>query len=703
MRRAHAHLLCTLAMLAACASPEPDETASSPAPEPPELYTDDLDGIRRRGTLRVLVETGDERHLPRSGDPLLHERELAARFAEAIGVEMKFVTVDTFSHMLPALERGLGDLVAANLTVTEARADSVSFSIAVDHATEHLVLPAEAAVPDSLKNLEGTLGVRAGTSFEQTAQGLSQQNPRLQLDIYSGAISSESLVDSVTAGAIDYTIEDSNRLDIILDYRDDVRLGPAVSERRPLAWAVRSDSRQLREALDDFLHVHRILGDDETTYVEDLPELKTRRRLRMITHNSATTYFLWRGRLMGFEYELAKRFAKEQGLRLEVTVAHDYSQLLPMLRSGNGDFVAAFLTPLASRQDSLVTFTNPYYFASEVLVGPSTRAALNELSELAGARIAVRPSSSYRQTLESIRAQEGIEFDIVDAPESMETEAIIAAVADGRYDLTVADSHILEMEMTLRDDVRGLIQLSPASGRAWAVQPANAELKEAMNQFLEREYRSAFYNMTYDKYFARARRYVAGSDAPTTRGHLSPYDELVRELAPRFGYDWRLIVSQMYQESQFDPQARSWAGAMGLMQLMPETARELGVTDIEDPRQSIEAGLRHLFWLWARFPQSLETDEHMWFVLASYNAGHGHVRDARRLARALKLDPDVWFENVETAMLRLSEREYFRQARHGYVRGSEPVEYVRAIRGRYRAYVELLETDRVLEEAAAGD
>jgi membrane-bound lytic murein transglycosylase F len=153
-----------------------------------------------------------------------------------------------------------------------------------------------------------------------------------------------------------------------------------------------------------------------------------------------------------------------------------------------------------------------------------------------------------------------------------------------------------------------------------------------------------------------------------------------------------MVVAQMYQESRFDPRAKSWAGARGLMQVLPRTARELGIRDLEDPRSGITAGLLYLDWVWERFPSYLDPAERTWFTLAGYNAGHGHVRDARRLARQLGLDPNQWFDNVEIAMLKLSQAEYARQARHGFVRGREPVEYVRGIRERYRAYVDLLES-----------
>jgi membrane-bound lytic murein transglycosylase F len=147
----------------------------------------------------------------------------------------------------------------------------------------------------------------------------------------------------------------------------------------------------------------------------------------------------------------------------------------------------------------------------------------------------------------------------------------------------------------------------------------------------------------------------------------------------------------MFQESRFDPKAKSFAGARGLLQVMPKTAKFMGFEQLDQPEQNIHAGVKYLDWVRNRFESSLPFDERMWFTLAAYNAGHGHVQDARRLARQKGWDGDRWFDNTENAMLLLSKKQYAGKARHGYVRGIEPVSYVRNIRQRYRAYVELLE------------
>ena len=219
----------------------------------------------------------------------------------------------------------------------------------------------------------------------------------------------------------------------------------------------------------------------------------------------------------------------------------------------------------------------------------------------------------------------------------------------------------------------------------------NSTIK-AVNAFHKKEHRGLFYNGTYKKYFEdpkRIQRHVEERADNSSKNGLSPYDVLVRKHAEHYGFDWRLIVSQMYQESRFNPKAKSWVGAQGLLQVMPRTAREFGIKNLTDPDSGLRAGVKYLNWLLQRFEPELEIGERTWFALAAYNAGIGHVRDARALARQKGWDGDKWFDNVEKAMLLLAKKEYAKKAKHGYVRGHEPVKYVRQIRDRYQAYVNL--------------
>ena len=381
-----------VAALIGCGSGDPRDI-------PRERHTDDLSGIEGRGTLRVLIEA-DEGYLPRDGDPLVLEREVAEEFARRRGLEIEFVPVERFADLVPSLLEGLGDVVAANLTVTEAREERVDFTQPVDRSHETIVVAADVPAPRTIDDLEGSVGARTGTSFLETARLLAAEHDGIVVREFSGAIGNDALIDSLAAGAVDYLIQDSNRLDVLLGYRDEIQRGPVITSARPLAWAVRPENPQLLRALDAFLFEMQLLHRDDEVYVEDLSSLRARGRIRMITRNTAATYFLWRGQLMGFEYELAKRFAQEQGLRLEVVVAPSYDEMLPMLLRGEGDFVAAFLTTTPERRE-VAAFSRAYHTATEVLVGRRGEASIDAVADLAGRAITVRRSSAYWSHLDS--------------------------------------------------------------------------------------------------------------------------------------------------------------------------------------------------------------------------------------------------------------------------------------------------------------
>ena len=686
------------ALATASCNQAPAPTEILPPVEPPplepppavELFTDDLAGITERGKLRILIERESDTFLPRHGAALYAERDLATKLADHLGLDAEFVFVDRFSDLLPALREGRGDVAADNLTITDARLQEFAFTQPLDYSRDTLAVLKGLEFPDTDAALSGTIAARAETTLLDTARRLAEQNEGLQVNAVDTNTGNEGLIDQLAGGAFDYVVQDSNVLDRVLKYRDDISAGPAVSEPRPVGWAVRRNNPNLLAAIDEYLAAYYLLAEAEPQFVADLPELKQRGRIRMITRNNAATYFMWRGQLLGFEYELAKRFAEREGLRLEIVVAPSHDEMIPMLLDGHGDFIAAFLAPTEERIEQGVIFTRPYHYASEVVVGRADEPEITSLSDIAGRKIAVRRSSSYWTHLSTMHEEAHVDFELEEVPADMETQQIIDAVGDGVFDLSVADSHILAIEMTWRDDIKGLLNLGDEQPHAWAVRPEHSLLLEAMNDYLRVAYRGLEYNLSWSKYFDDPRYVRTANAALIAPGQISPYDSLARKFAREFDFDWRLLVAQMYQESHFDPEARSWVGAQGLMQVLPRTAAEFGFQELNDPETNIRAGVRYLAWVRERYPSDLGREQRMWFTLAGYNAGHGHVRDARRLARELGYDPNRWFRNVELAMLKLAEPEYSRRARHGYVRGTEPVRYVREIRQRFQAYTRLL-------------
>jgi len=344
-----------------------------------------------------------------------------------------------------------------------------------------------------------------------------------------------------------------------------------------------------------------------------------------------------------------------------------------------------------------VLMTRPFNYVYDHLVARHDDDSILGFEDMNARTVTVRRSSTHWRTLERLR-DSGLKVDIMPAPEDAETETLIAAVGEGRLDLTVAASHVLDIELGHRSDVRKAFTLRGPVALGWGVRRDSPELLAALNEFIEKEYRGLFFNVVYQKYFenpVRMRRHREDRVDHELAGGLSPWDELVKREAVTHGFDWPLIVAQMYQESRFNPKARSPAGALGLMQMMPRTAREFGVRDLRDPEQAIRAGVAYLSWLHSRFEPDLTVKDRMWFALAAYNAGYGHMTDARRLASGeLGLDPNRWFDNVEEAMRLLSKRAYHRNSVYGYVRGHEVVKYVREIRERYRSYLQAADVRR---------
>ena len=673
--------------------------------EIPPLYVGDLDVLKKSGSLRILIpaNVGGVFYLPRAGWPVEAQHEAAADFARTQGLEPELIPVESLTGLIPALMEGRGDIIAANLTVTESRREKIAFSVPLTNVRQQvLVAKAEDAIRGEGDLVGKRVMVNRGSSFWERLEALQKVHPGIELVERPRGISDEEELDAVAAGRVDASVRDSNIAAMYLSYRDDLKVAFELPGTDDIAWGIRSDSKQLQAALNEFLHLQLPSNDEQARYTDDLDKIKQRRVLRVLLRNNAASYFLYKGELHGFEYELAKAFADANRLRLQVIVPDSHAQLLEWLQQGRGDVAAGFLEPSDELRALGIAFSRPYHYAPRHLVVRADE-DMDCSNGLEGWTITVRRSSPYWQDLLKLK-QKGGSFQMVAAPEDMETEELIALVARGEIDATVADGHLLDIELARGLKVKSGFQLSGDRAHAVAVRGDDEQLLAALNRFIKEQYRGVVYNILYKKYFSNQRTIrdlAAGRIDGKQGGGLSPYDDAMRKYADKYGFDWRLIAAQMYQESRFDPEAQSFAGAQGLLQVMPRTAKFMGFSKISRPEEGIHAGVKYMDWVRNRFEPTLPFAERMWFTLAAYNAGHGHVQDARRLARQKGWDGDRWFDNVEKAMLLLSRKQYASKARYGYVRGIEPVSYVRNIRQRYRAYVEMA-GDR-LSQSAPGD
>jgi len=444
--------------------------------------------------------------------------------------------------------------------------------------------------------------------------------------------------------------------------------------------------------------------------IRDLDEIKEDGKLRVLITYSSTSYFLYKGQPMGFEYELLERLAEYLGLELELVVADDLDAQFDKLVLGDIDLLADGMTITQDRKER-VSFTDYLYLVKQVLVQKKPdnwrriswsnlqKELIHDPIELIGDTVTVRKSSSYYERLVNLSNEVGGEI-IVDTSISGEisTDEIIKMVAEGKIKYTVADDNLAKINSSYYPVLDIGVQMSFSQRIAWAVNKKAPKLLNAINEWIDKERKRTDYYVIYNKYFKNKRRFkrrIKSEYYSINNNQISQYDDLIKKYAANLGWDWRLLASQVYQESRFVPHAESWAGAKGLMQVMPATATELGITDKSDPEQSLRGGTDYLKHLYDRFPDIPDSLNRVKFTLAAYNCGYQHVRDAQRLAEAEKLNKNVWDGNVKEMVLALSYPKNYRKdmVKYGYVRGIEPVTYVDQIFERYDHYKTFIEIE----------
>lgn len=441
----------------------------------------------------------------------------------------------------------------------------------------------------------------------------------------------------------------------------------------------------------------------------DLDQIREKGRITAILNNSSTGYFIYHGQPMGYEYELLTRMADALGLKLDIILTNNINEAITMLNTGRGDIIASSMAVTTSKQD-YVAFTEHHNEVKQVLVQrkPSNWRSMkrHEIEHvlirkplaLEGKEVHVQQNSAYAARLNNLKEEIGGEIQIKEHAEGLDAEALIKQVAEGKIEYTVADEDVALVNATYYPIIDVKTAISFPQKVAWATRKNAPELLEAVNKWIRSMRKQTDYYVLYSKYFKSPKatlKRMHSNYSSLGSNSVSPYDDMIKQVADSVGWDWRLLAAQIYQESQFNTQAESWAGALGLMQLLPETGALYGISDMMDPHQSIKAGVAYLNWLdnmWAKYISNNE--ERMKFVLASYNAGQGHVLDARRLAQKYGKNPNKWDNNVEYFLKMKSKPEYYNDpvVTSGYCRGSEPVNYVEQILRRYSSYKQLLNT-----------
>lgn len=433
----------------------------------------------------------------------------------------------------------------------------------------------------------------------------------------------------------------------------------------------------------------------------DLDEIKQRGKLTVITGFNPLSYFIYKGNPMGYDYELLNMFVNELGIDLEIFVVHDFDSVFHYLNSGKGDIIALGLTVTKDGRRK-AAFSHPHMEVHQVLVQrkPDTWRRLNydqvldslitDTYQLAGKTVHVRWNSPHMNKMFELVEEIGSEIDLVPVKGEVSSDELIRMVAEKEIDYTIADENVALLAGTYFQNIDARTAISEPQGLAWAVRKNSPNLLAALNAWLDKTRKSEEYNLVYKKYFTSKKQLAkwAKSDIfSLTESRLSAYDELIRRYARRIGWDWRLLASLIYEESHFNPESCSWAGAEGLMQLMPATGYRFGAQELSNPEQNIYAGTAYLSWL-EKFWKDIPEQERIYFVLASYNAGESHVRDAIRLAEKYGADPQKWADNVEKYLRLKSNSKYYNDpvVKSGYCRGEVTSRYVKEVIERYNHY-----------------
>lgn len=430
----------------------------------------------------------------------------------------------------------------------------------------------------------------------------------------------------------------------------------------------------------------------------DFAEIKNSGVLRVITSYSSSTYFLHRGIQAGFEYELIKTFSKENDLALEVVIIGEDDNPYDLLNSGAGDLIAASYTITKERKE-VVNFTRPYNIVDQLIViSEELGENPTSITELSSIPITVRRNSSYYVKLKELQ-EEGFDLTINVVSDDMDTEALLFQVANGTYSATVADDNYFEASNKYMTGlVKGPI-IAENDTIAWAVRKNAPDLESKFNKYLYKHFRfnaegipkrSAYLNVLRKKYFQESdpiEQYFSPDIEAQGLGGISPYDSLLQTVANEFDLDWVMLTSIAAQESKFDPNSESWAGAVGIMQVLPRFS-DIPLESLYDPEINIREGARILKEQMEHYSY-LDSTTQWQFALATYNAGPGHVADARRLAIDHNDDPNEW-ESISKALLRLMQRKYYQNARYGFCRGIETVRYVNEITNRSNTYEAIL-------------
>ena len=651
--------------------------------EPETLSLGDLAAMKARGALRVMTL---DRHHVETADRVELRTALVRHFAAEHGLSLTWLHAGTPQELVSALVDGRADLLIDDLPLDfdPLFADSaedrrpLARTLTIARTRFHAISRTSTPGIRSTADFVGRRVVIKGDSpVYSIVDRLARSQPGIQLHVLPAYIDEAVLLRSVARHEFDIAIVNSGTTGV----DSNLRLAFELAPPRARAWTTRADNPAFLAALNNHLLHSPLLAARAPLRTGDLDEIRDHGVLRVITRRQRDNYFLDRGAAAGFEHEVISRFARQQRLRLRLVLADTPAQMRTALARGQGDVIVAgsALSDMPERED--IQLTRAYHHVSPTLLMRASARSGPKPSELSGLQIAWHPDLSDELVVMAL--QDHVFSEPLITSIAGNADQALQALIEGQYDALVVDSHFLRRINQAYPDLRAVMSLDHPHQFRFGVRENNTTLLSELNEYLVAEFRGEFQNIAQRRYFERA----DFKRAPRITRPISAFDELAQRYGNQYGFDWRLILAQAFEESRFKPAAVSSVGALGLMQVMPATAEEFGFSDLHDPDRGMHAGVHYLDWLRTQFEDELPVMERNWFSLAAYNAGPGRIRAARREAARMGLNPDRWFGHVEKAMRSFARRRT--ESGAPVCRCGQTVAYVRAIRSRYEAYLQL--------------
>lgn len=387
----------------------------------------------------------------------------------------------------------------------------------------------------------------------------------------------------------------------------------------------------------------------------------------------------------GFEYDLLNAFSKEVAMTISPNVAADNDDLLNKINNAQTSIGAGLYRPAEDENDKKIVWTDSFYSAETLLVYNTDARRPTDFSQISNDTVVYMKNPGMESLAEELAQKyPDIFWQAVSVPSD---DAVLELVDSGVYSYALVSEHQADLAHNIYFNFATAFATGHQIEMAWALPANKAYLRDVLNEYIKRAQKSGLVANLAERYFHHPRR-VDRNEAnifqARIREDLSEFKDVFISAQETTNIEWRLLAAVAYQESRWDPFAKSETGVRGFMQITLDTAKHLGLdaADRFDTNRSVHAAALYLQQLKKRLPEQIAEPDRTWLTLAAYNIGLGHVEDAQRLARQKGLNPYLW-KDVRKTLPLLAHAEYYQSARYGYARGGMPVAYVDHVRTYY--------------------